>query len=156
MHARRGLVFEAAVTDAADARASVITATMIVATAMPIVVTAVPVAVRAACVMPLARVVMMGFPIASFPVAMTVVIALAVPAGTHHDHGRRGAGAASSPRQTTFARALEGCLRPKSAESRTGSRDTRPSFARGEAGRWRVGMPPGSLTWLPWWLQTWE
>jgi len=83
------------VSDAATAQALVIAPAVTIAMLVIAVITAmvVPVAVRAvaiaARVMPFA-VVMVFFPLASFPVAVTVVIALAIPARTHDHHRRRG------------------------------------------------------------------
>jgi multidrug efflux pump subunit AcrB len=86
------------VSDAATAQALVIAPTVTIAMAVIaviVVITAMvmPVAVRAiaiaARVMPFA-VVMAFFPLASVPVAVTVVIALAIPARTHDHHWRRG------------------------------------------------------------------
>ena len=88
----------AGVSDAAPAHALVVAPTVVIAMAVPIAMVAVvpvpvPVAVRAvaiaARVMPLALV-MAFFPLSAFPVAVAVVIALAVPARTHYDHWRRG------------------------------------------------------------------
>src|SRR3954464_10587453 len=66
---------------------------MIAAVAVPLAAAmsfavAAPVSVRTARVAPFAFAITL-FPFAAFPIAMTVVVTLAIPAGTNDDHRRR-------------------------------------------------------------------